>query len=300
MAWNSESAAKILDKCKNAYFITPDIKYTYRYQIRMSGKTLHIAVAKERVDGVVSAYINRRSISGEKFKDGMINGATEAKSYQIGHVGVTGDAGISSSVAKLETLNPKLNDVVLVHIDNPISFEKLVEWYSGLLSLNPPISEADDVKNSAKLTNSSSDKVATSTEDNAIVTGFENDPEKRKCIEQYAVQIAIKHYQNQGFSVTEKGKPYDLLCVKGTQIVHVEAKGTTKSANAIILTRNEVLDARDSSWRSDLFVVRDIELTYFDGVWEASGGENLTFEGWEPEEKDLTPIQYQYMLPYKL
>lgn len=300
MAWNSESAAKILDKCKNAYFITPDIKYTYRYQIRLSGKTLHLAVAKERADGVVSAYINRRSMTGEKFKDGMINGVTEAKPYQVGHVGVTGDAGISSSVAKLATLNPKLNDVVLVHIDNPISFEKLVEWYSGMSSLNPLIIDAADVKNSAKLTKSSSDEVATSTQDNDKVAGFENDPEKRKCIEQYAVRIAIKHYQNQGFSVIEKGKPYDLLCTRGTQIVHVEAKGTTKSANAVILTRNEVLDARDSSWRSDLFIVRDIELTYFDGVWEASGGENFTFEGWEPEDKDLTPIQYQYMLPYKL
>lgn len=129
MAWNAESASKLLKNKSNVYFMLPDIKYTYRYELKNLGKVLHLAISKRIVDGSVSAYINLRSISGENFRERLIDGIEVAKLYPHGHIGKTGDKGIASSVARLETLNPKNNDVVLLHINSPSAFENLIEWY---------------------------------------------------------------------------------------------------------------------------------------------------------------------------
>ena len=129
--------------------------------------------------------------------------------------------------------------------------------------------------------------------------GYQADPEKRKCIELYAEDWAVEYYKRLGFSVEKKGKPYDLLCTKGDLTVHVEAKGTMGLANKVILTRNEVTDARNSNWRSDLFVVRRIVLVKVEGIWQASGGGELLFEKWEPVDDDLIPMTYEYTVPKK-
>ena len=131
MVWNAESASKLLKNKSNFYFMLPDIKKTYRYELKNLGKVLHIAIPKGIVDGSVSAYINLRSISGENFREGLIDGIEVAKLYPHGHIGKTGDKGIASSVARLETLNPKYHDVVLLHINRPSAFENLIEWYIG-------------------------------------------------------------------------------------------------------------------------------------------------------------------------
>lgn len=128
-------------------------------------------------------------------------------------------------------------------------------------------------------------------------TGYQDDPAKKKCTEEYAVKRATAHYQKQGFSVIEKGKPYDLLCTNGELIIHAEVKGTTGSADKVILTRNEVTDARDNSWRSDLFIVRNIILEPSGDTWLPSGGEHIVFENWEPDDRDLVPSQFDYKVP---
>lgn len=136
----------------------------------------------------------------------------------------------------------------------------------------------------------------TSTEDDEFeeALGYQADPEKRRCIELYAEDWAVEYYKRLGFTVEKKGKPYDLLCTKGDLIVHVEAKGTMGLANKVILTRNEVTDARNGKWRSDLFVVRGIVLVKVEGNWQASGGEEILFEKWAPLDQDLIPITYEY------
>ena len=132
MAWNAESASKLLKNKSNVYFMQPDIKKTYRYLLKNLNKELHLAIPKSTKDGSVSAYINRRSISRGNFTEGLIDGVKEAKKYSLGHIGVTGGKGIAASAARLKTLNPKNNYVVLLHINSPIAFEKLIECYIGL------------------------------------------------------------------------------------------------------------------------------------------------------------------------
>lgn len=297
MVWNSDAAAKILDSKENAFFIEPKIKYTHRYKIRNPAGIRHLAIAKERKGGAITAYINRFSLRGESFQDGAIGGVSAAEFYLKGHKGKTGHAGISSSVARLETLNPSTNEVVRIHVDSPFAFEKLVDWYSGDISLIS--SSQNGVK--TPLDSVPMPEVSIPTADvDKDSANYQLDPKKRKCIEDYAVKWAKKHYEARGFSVEERGKPFDLLCKKLELIVHVEVKGTMGSANKVTLTRNEVIDARHQGWRSDLFIVHDIDVVPIAESWHASKGKELFFEAWQPEDKDLDPTEYEYRVPRKL
>jgi hypothetical protein len=129
--------------------------------------------------------------------------------------------------------------------------------------------------------------------------GYESDPKIRKAIENHAVAKARDFYERQGYSVEEKGKPYDLLCKKSGEFIHVEVKGSRGVLDAVIVTINEISDARNTDWRSDLFLVDSIILkTVGQDIYETSAGRCRRALGWIPEEKDMTPTQYRYKLPF--
>lgn len=128
--------------------------------------------------------------------------------------------------------------------------------------------------------------------------GYESDPVLRRVIELYAVERARNHYIKNGYKVTELGKPFDLLCIRNDDVIHVEVKGSRSKLNAVILTVNEVKDARIQSWRSDLFLVDGICI---DLASEASPiareGSARVLENWDPKEADLSPSRFSYSLP---
>lgn len=129
--------------------------------------------------------------------------------------------------------------------------------------------------------------------------GYQSDKAKRDTCENYAMNWARKHYEKKGFTVETKSTthPFDLLCINGAIIIHVEVKGTTTDGSEVELTIGEVKDARNKSWRSDLFVVSNIELTPLGKTYIPSGGEEFFFANWRPEVKDLEAIRYRYKVP---
>ncbi|MGW0631016.1 DUF3883 domain-containing protein [Streptomyces sp. NPDC002758] len=127
--------------------------------------------------------------------------------------------------------------------------------------------------------------------------GYISDPKKRKAIELHAEDLAIAHYESQGWSVERLGKPYDLRCTRGTEERHVEVKGTTGAPTSVELTVNEVLHARDKDNTVDLYVVSDITLDTRTDPYTASGGAVSHYLDWEPAEEDLRPRKYEYRLP---
>jgi len=130
------------------------------------------------------------------------------------------------------------------------------------------------------------------------VATYQGDPKKRAVVENYAVAKAIAFFRDkEEFSVDEKGKPYDLHCQRGDLLVHVEVKGTTGFGDKVIVTRNEIKDARNPDWRSDLFIVRNIVLTEDNGEWVASGGKEYRIENWQPHDDDLSATQFEYSVP---
>lgn len=128
--------------------------------------------------------------------------------------------------------------------------------------------------------------------------GREEDPQVRLAIEKYAVGLAKQYYQGRGYDVDERGKPYDLHCEKQGELLHVEVKGSRSLLDAVVVTINEVTDARDPAWRSDLYVVDAIELQRgAEGDLICSGGRQRVLPGWYPEDARLKPTQYRYSLP---
>ena len=104
--------------------------------------------------------------------------------------------------------------------------------------------------------------------------GYESDPVLRRAIEQYAVKLAHDHYLSDGYQVKELGKPFDLLCERQQEVIHVEVKGSRSQLNSVIVTVNEITDARLSAWRSDLFIVEGIFIDAVDTAKPKAHGGN--------------------------
>ena len=126
--------------------------------------------------------------------------------------------------------------------------------------------------------------------------GFERDPKIRKTIEQYAMNHAAAHYSKE-YEVKVLGKPFDLLCTRGNEEIHVEVKGTRGAGASVIVTRNEITDARASNWQSDLYIVHGIQLDEIDGINVASGGTVHHTRNWSPLNEHLEAITFSYAVP---
>ncbi|MFB8177757.1 protein NO VEIN domain-containing protein [Streptomyces sp. NPDC055966] len=127
--------------------------------------------------------------------------------------------------------------------------------------------------------------------------GFVSDPKKRKAIELHAEDMAVAHYEGEGWTVERLGKPYDLHCTRGREERRVEVKGTTGAATSVDLTINEVEHAQDPQNTVDLFVVSDIKVDLRTDNYTASGGRVLHLYDWAPAEEDLRPRSFEYRLP---
>lgn len=131
--------------------------------------------------------------------------------------------------------------------------------------------------------------------------GFRIGVAERQAIEQYAMQVAIAHYEEQGWSVEDVSATcsYDLMCKRnGGEELHVEVKGTTSDGKQILLTANEVEHARYRYPHVALFVLTNIKIERTStGEIRPSGGEKLPIDQWNVDEGVLTPLAYAYIVP---
>jgi hypothetical protein len=124
--------------------------------------------------------------------------------------------------------------------------------------------------------------------------GFGLSAEERSAVETFAMAQAERYLEGSWDDVDDVSdrSSFDLLCTRGSDKLRVEVKGTTSPGEQIILTRNEVLQARESGYA--LFVVSDITLKRDgSGPPVASGGTCRYFEPWSPGEGTLQPIAYK-------
>jgi predicted RNA-binding protein with PUA-like domain len=125
-------------------------------------------------------------------------------------------------------------------------------------------------------------------------------PAVRRAIELRAMQAAIKHYTGQGWSVENVSAycSYDLHCEQDDRVLRVEVKGTTSTGERVLLTRNEVAQARADYPNTALFVLANVTVgKEADGRPSAGGGRAVVREPWMPREEDLEPIAYEYTVP---
>lgn len=129
--------------------------------------------------------------------------------------------------------------------------------------------------------------------------GREDDPKKRKAIEIRAMLLAREHYEMEGYRVidTSANRPFDYECMLAGELRRVEVKGTTSGPGSVTVTINEVNSARDDSVLTDLFIVYGINVRQKNGEWLAEQGEVKLISDWVPQDEDLKPTQFTYILP---
>tara|TARA_B100001939_G_scaffold347696_1_gene370165 strand:+ start:1392 stop:2444 length:1053 start_codon:yes stop_codon:yes gene_type:complete len=119
------------------------------------------------------------------------------------------------------------------------------------------------------------------------------DSKRKKIVELYAMDLAIKYYESLGWKVNDTSDgTYDLTCEMNEKILYVEVKGTQGEFNKVNLTKNEVIGHRKNNNQNSLFIVSEIVIKEDKGT----GGVCFVRFNWFPEDKDLEPTQYNYFL----
>jgi predicted RNA-binding protein with PUA-like domain len=128
--------------------------------------------------------------------------------------------------------------------------------------------------------------------------GFQADSAVRQAVERHAMQLAMRHYQQQGWKVEDVSakESYDLHCRNaGGQELRVEVKGTTGQGSQVLLTAGEVTHARSHYPRVALYIVSNIRVSLSsEGIAQPHGGDVRVFEPWKVEPGSLTPLTYSY------
>jgi hypothetical protein len=127
--------------------------------------------------------------------------------------------------------------------------------------------------------------------------GFQSDPQIRRTIEKYAMDVAKDKLSGLGFSNfknTSAQECYDYTCERDGSLYYVEVKGTQGSGAAVILTKNEVKHGRKYPRHSVAVIVYRVKLEGEPGSLHASGGTSRVCLPWILESVALEPIQYKW------
>lgn len=138
-------------------------------------------------------------------------------------------------------------------------------------------------------------------EEGRIGQGRNLDPEQRRAVAGYAMMLATRHLEQEGWKVRDvsRSNSYDLECVRpGSPPLHVEVKGTTLPGPVVILTKNEVAHAREQHPNVALFIVHGIQLSHAeDGTPVAGDGTVVLLAQWSiDDDGTLEAVQYRYAL----
>lgn len=119
----------------------------------------------------------------------------------------------------------------------------------------------------------------------------------KKAVELHAMDVVQKHYEAEGWAVEDvsANRPYDLECLRGAEVRHVEVKGLAGPPERIVVTRGEVDYAKGSPGKVALAVVSGIAIS--DGARpKASGGDLMLQDPWLVDEGRLRATVYSYRL----
>lgn len=290
MSWNHDRAFGILSTAGAIVKSDP-----------MYGRGFEIAGVRTFVPrnpgGKTVAYINEMSAAGENVSTILL----KPEYGEMEQFTPRGGEGIRGSASRFLRRDQA---IYRFYFESEDQFEMLLDWYAAgrsqvannaVLKGNEPIPINTDGSDSDS---NDFDSGTPETKSEPQGTGLEPDPRVRKAVEDHAVLQARTFYEALGYSVEERGKPFDLLCEQLGDIIHAEVKGSRSSMQVVILTTNEVMDARKPEWISDLFLVENIKLepNGEDG-YKASGGHCRRVENWVPLDQDLTSTHYRYSLP---
>lgn len=124
--------------------------------------------------------------------------------------------------------------------------------------------------------------------------------EERKAIELRGMHLARAYFESHGWEVSDVSarRSYDLLASRSDSPDRmIEVKATTGCGERVVLTRNEVENARLGYPHVTLAVITGVKLTSVAGEPVAAGGALRLIDAWTVEASRLTPTQYSYEVP---
>lgn len=135
---DTATANKLLSRRKNVDAMDPRARII---QYKFEGKNSRwLTIANDDWSHGITVYINRQSQMFDWFP--VANSAEYFEGVEVGFRYLKGwqgkpkldgkrQPGISSGTAKLRTLNPAENHVLLLHCASEIGLDKLARWYAG-------------------------------------------------------------------------------------------------------------------------------------------------------------------------
>lgn len=225
------------------------------------------ALAAEDTDGLLT------SISLESDFDtprGYERGAMYAIEYPKG--AVPGDAELKEDIVRMARLLQRL------------------------YAVEPPLGRSDDIPEVSDVVLAATQAAGNTRKARARGQGFALSQAAKVAIEERAVALVIKHFEQLQYSVDNVGatESYDLVATKDGTPIHVEVKGTTSFGQQVILTFNEVEHHRDVYPHNALAIVHSIVLDRSVEPPVASGGVLVIEQPWAIDQTDLVPISYKY------
>ena len=95
----------------------------------------------------------------------------------------------------------------------------------------------------------------------------------------------------------EKNRGYDFIFKKEGKTIYCEVKGTQNVGTKVILTKNEVIAAKNNFPNSALYIVSGIFLDRSKKVVKASLGKLNEIHPWEIDDNHLEGLSYNYTVP---
>lgn len=128
----------------------------------------------------------------------------------------------------------------------------------------------------------------------SVGQGYARDQAAKVATELHAMKTAINFYENLGYEVvdTSSNESFDLLCAKGSEVLKVEVKGTTSLGKQVLVTANEVKEARMSGVKTDLFILHSIKVVES----KATRGIINRIECWNPSDDSLVPTMFKHSI----
>jgi len=130
--------------------------------------------------------------------------------------------------------------------------------------------------------------------------GFIRDTKKKELIESHAMKEAYEYYSDLGYEVQDcsglRNLGYDYRCTKGKEVIESEVKGTTTNGDSVLLTRNEVDNAKTTNHRADLFIVYAQDIVVVEGEYKVLSSKTNLIENWLPKDQDLEALSFSYVV----
>lgn len=126
---------------------------------------------------------------------------------------------------------------------------------------------------------------------------WQNDPVRRKAVEDHAQQRLEQHYRDKRWKVEDVryGNSFDAQATKGTQVRYLEAKGTETDGKSVIVSKGEVNFARKHPGECVLGILSGIQF-HADGSLDETSG-HLDIHPWDPDTGVLEPTRFNWSPP---